>query len=443
MMPSLPEHVGPYDLRRVIGTGGTATVYLADRRDGPRTAPVALKLVHAHLRGEKQIAADLLEEAKLTARIRHPKVVSVLDYGEDPAGTYLVLEFVDGLPLADLLPDGATAPDPRLGLAALSDALEGLHAAHELRDPDGQPVGLVHRDFTPHNILVGVDGRAKLSDFGIAKAQIRSNTTKQGFVKGKAAYMAPEQIRGKGIDRRCDIWAAGVVAWEIFAGRRLYSADDINAMFRIVAEDPPRLRTVNGEVPQRVEDVVARALSRNAQDRFATADAFRVALLEAWTAHAPIATHDEVGRAVRAGLAARSAAAQVVEAPPLAPAPPAVAPRRWLALGGALLLALGLAGALVVALRPVKAPGESSRVVAAPPPPPSPAPPPRAPVLVAPPPVEPTPPEPAEVAPEKPHVVTGTQRRPKPPPTLPPPAAVEPAPPPAAPLAGNPYEKER
>jgi hypothetical protein len=413
-------------------------VYLAARHEVPTAAPVALKLVHAHLRAEKQIAEDLLEEAKLTARIRHPKVVSVLDYGEDPAGTYLVLEFVDGLPLADLLPDGATTPDPRLGLAALCDALEGLHAAHELKDAEGQPVGLVHRDFTPHNILVGVDGRARLSDFGIAKAQVRTNTTKQGFVKGKAAYMSPEQIRGKGIDRRCDIWAAGVVAWEIFAGRRLYSADDINAMFRIVAEDPPRLRTVNPEVPERVEEVVARALSRNPQARFATAEELRMALLEAWTA--PIATPDEVGRAVRAAVAARSSLVPAATAvPDVAPSQAPPATRRWAAAGGALLLALGLAAALFMALRPGKAPQPTAKAipepsrVAPPPPPPPPAPqPPPSPAPVL---VEPAPPD-------KPHVETVPRRPPKTHPAPPPPAALDPAPPPAAPLAGNPYDKE-
>src|SRR5580704_13773364 len=188
-----------------------ATVYLA-RTVGPGgfTTEVALKLTHAHLRENPEFSHDLLEEAKLVARIRHHNVVPVIDVGEDPRGIYLVMEYVEGDSLAGLFKRaGSTRPIP-LAIAArfMLDALEGLHAAHELRDEAGQLLGLVHRDFTPHNILIGTDGVARLADFGIAKAATRLGNTRMGMVKGKIAYMPPEQAKGLTLDRRCDVWAA-------------------------------------------------------------------------------------------------------------------------------------------------------------------------------------------------------------------------------------------
>ncbi|HEX8793102.1 MAG TPA: serine/threonine-protein kinase, partial [Polyangiaceae bacterium] len=166
--PSFPERIGRYDLLLPIASGGMATVYLACVR-GPMgfEAEVALKLTHPHLRESAEFAADLLEEAKLAVRIRHRNVAAVIDAGVDPLGVYLVMEYVEGDTLSGLNKGGKPLPK-KMAMRVLVDALAGLHAAHELRDENGELLGVVHRDFTPHNILVGTDGVARLTDFGIA-----------------------------------------------------------------------------------------------------------------------------------------------------------------------------------------------------------------------------------------------------------------------------------
>jgi serine/threonine-protein kinase len=286
----VPERIGRYEILVRIASGGMATVYLA-RAQGPAgfERDVAIKLTHAHLRESADFARELVEEAKLAVRIHHANVVQVLDVGDDPVGLFLVMEYVEGDTLSGLMrrasAGGASLP-PSLGLRILLDALAGLHAAHELKDDAGNVVGLVHRDFSPQNILVGLDGLARLIDFGIAKAATRLGQTRTGIVKGKVAYMAPEQARGQPVDRRCDVWAAGVIAWELFAGRRLHDAsiDEVGLIFRIATETPPPLRSIRADVPVAIDEAVARALAPDLDERFSTAAAFA----------------QELGRAVRA-----------------------------------------------------------------------------------------------------------------------------------------------
>jgi serine/threonine-protein kinase len=209
----------------------------------------------------------------------------VLDIGDDPHGLFLVMEYIEGDTLSGLVRRAGVAGtrlDPAVSLRILFDGLAGLHAAHELADDEGRPLDLVHRDFSPQNILVGVDGVGRLSDFGIAKAASRLGATRTGMVKGKISYMAPEQARGQRVDRRCDVWAAGVLAWEILAGRQLYvaAADEIGLLFRIATEVPPRLSEVSA-VPPAVADVVARALTPAVEARIPTAAAFARELFDA------------------------------------------------------------------------------------------------------------------------------------------------------------------
>ncbi|HVY49689.1 MAG TPA: serine/threonine-protein kinase, partial [Minicystis sp.] len=281
-MPDLPttfpERVGRYDLLLPIAAGGMATVYLARSEGiGGFAREVALKLTHAHLRSDPRFAADLIEEAKLAARIRHPNVVPVLDVGDDAAGIYLVMEYVEGEALGAL----ARAASRRgervplaIGLRILVDALAGLHAAHELKDGAGRSIGLVHRDFSPQNLLVDVAGRGLLADFGVAKAATRPGHTMAGFVKGKVAYMSPEQARGLALDRTCDVWAAGVVAWELATGKRLYPpGDEVNRLLKIVTEQPPRARAIADDVPAALDEAIARALAMDARRRTPTAAA--------------------------------------------------------------------------------------------------------------------------------------------------------------------------
>jgi serine/threonine-protein kinase len=302
----LPQRVGRYDVLARIASGGMATVYLA-RAHGALgfERDVALKLTHAHLRESPEFSAVLLEEAKLAVRIRHSNVVPVLDVGEDPQGIFLVMEYVEGDTLAGLTRKATAAQTPLplgVSMRVLLDALAGLHATHEQRDEGGAPLDIVHRDFSPANILVGTDGVGKLTDFGIAKAQSRVGHTATGMVKGKVSYMAPEQARGQKVDRRADVWAAGVVAWEVLAGRRLHAeVDGIATLLKVVSEAPPRLRSVRPEIHAALDDAVAGALTLDATERCPSAQAFARELTAALlSAGERVAEADEVAAHVRA-----------------------------------------------------------------------------------------------------------------------------------------------
>jgi serine/threonine-protein kinase len=300
-----------------IASGGMATVYLA-RSVGSNgfVSEVALKLTHEHLRTSAEFANDLVEEAKLAARIRHRNVVSVIDVADDATGLYLVMEYIEGDTLAGLIRGRESIPKP-MGVRLLLDALAGLHAAHEVREDDGGLAGVVHRDFTPQNILVGTDGVARLADFGIAKAATRAGHTRTGIVKGKIAYMAPEQAHGTKLDRRCDVWAAGVVAWELFAGKRLHAGeDDISTLLRVATERPPLLRTVVPELPEGVEAVVAKALTMDVEGRHETAQAFARELAAACRGSVGIAEVEDVAlwMATHVGPRVSSRRLQVAEA---------------------------------------------------------------------------------------------------------------------------------
>ncbi len=294
-----PERVGKYEILLPIASGGMATVYLARTRGlGGFEQDVALKLTHAHLRETSEFVIDLLEEAKLAARIRHRNVISILDVGDDPNGAFLVMDYVEGDTLAGIrrrataagveIPTGITA-------RILVDALAGLHAAHELKGGDGEDLGVVHRDFSPQNLLVGLDGVVKLTDFGIARASSRLSQTRSGLVKGKIAYMAPEQAKAGAIDRRCDVWAAGIVAWEFFSGIRLYpQGDDVSTLLKVVSEVPPRLRSVAPHVSPGVEEAVVRALMMDPALRTPTASAFAKELTAACRATGELAEYEEI-----------------------------------------------------------------------------------------------------------------------------------------------------
>lgn len=300
-----PDSVGKYELLLPIGTGGMATVYLARSTGaGGFEREVALKLVHAHLRADEDSKAQLLEEAKLAARIRHPNVVPVSEVDEDPFGIFLVMDYVEGDTLSGLA--RATKNSVRklsrpLMARILNDALLGLHAAHELTNSTGAPVNLVHRDFSPQNILLSIQGITRLGDFGVAKSADRVVRTKTGLIKGKISYMSPEQARGHDVDRRCDVWAAGVVAWELIAGRRLHDAeDDVSTLLSIVTGHPPRLSEVCDDIPKALDEALAWALTPDVERRCPTAETFRQRLEAAWNTADGIATTQELAEFVTA-----------------------------------------------------------------------------------------------------------------------------------------------
>jgi len=242
---------------------------------------VAIKLTHEHLRAEPKFTTALIDEANFAGRIRHPNVVSVLDVAEYRHGVFIVMDYVEGQSLAGIQAALRGQPVPvEIALKILDDILTGLHAAHELRDPSGAPLDLVHRDVTPHNVLLGIDGVARLTDFGIAKAAGRLTMTQTGLVKGKLAYMSPEQARAQPLDRRCDVWAAGIIAWELMSGRRIHEGvDDAALLFKIVREPPTPLRHVRPELPPELDRAIAGALQLEASKRHPTAEAFAEILL--------------------------------------------------------------------------------------------------------------------------------------------------------------------
>jgi serine/threonine protein kinase len=289
--PPMPERVGPYELLTPIASGGMATVYLA--RDASKRQ-VALKLTHAHLRESASFEDEVVEEAALAARIHHPNVVPVLEVGRDPQGVFLVMELVDGDTLGGLnrlaKRAGLGLVPTRIALRILIDALTGLHAAHELRGDDGALLHVVHRDFSPQNILIGRDGVTRLTDFGVAKAASRSGHTAVGYVKGKIRYMSPEQARSEKLDRRSDLFAAGIVAWEICVGRRFHDeqSNDTAILIDLVTKPAVRASSVRADVPAALDAALAKVLSPDPADRFASAQEFASAL-EASTTVASVA----------------------------------------------------------------------------------------------------------------------------------------------------------
>jgi serine/threonine-protein kinase len=283
----VPHWIGRYEVLLPIASGGMATVYLARSRGfGGVEREVALKLAHAERLGSGDTATELFEEARLAVRIHHPNVVPIFDVGADGGYVFLVMEYVEGDTLSAVSRGAAAAGaplSPGVGLRILCDSLEGLHSAHELCDESGQPQSLVHRDFSPQNILIGLDGTGRLTDFGIATAATRVRHTRAGSIKGKISYMSPEQARGLPLDRRCDVWAAGVMAWELLAGRRLYADlnDDVTTLLRLVTTAPPPLRSVNPDVHPALAAVVADALTLDVSRRTSSALAFGSALAAA------------------------------------------------------------------------------------------------------------------------------------------------------------------
>jgi serine/threonine-protein kinase len=260
---------------------------------------VAIKRLHPHLAREPEFIQMFLDEARLAARIHHPNVVPILEIGASEQGYYIVMEYVEGDTLGRLIGQSARSEKPLpipVATRILIDTLTGLHAAHDLADDDGHALGIVHRDVSPQNVLVGVDGSSRLSDFGVARATSKLSTTQNGQLKGKLAYMAPEQARGiKDIDRRADIFAAGVVFWEALTGRRLFVGDGEADTFNKVLNEPiPLLGTAMPAVHPALETVLAKALHRDREGRYATAAAFADDVEHAMREIGAVGTHKDV-----------------------------------------------------------------------------------------------------------------------------------------------------
>jgi serine/threonine-protein kinase len=294
--------LGRYILGEPIGSGGRATVRLARRADGhPDEWPFAIKLMHPNLARDPEYAALFRDEARLAQRLNHPYVCRVFDSGESNEGVpYMVMEHLAGRPLSHVIPAlrAAAAAGADSGAhAALAARLvawlcEGLHALHELRGDDGEPLHVVHRDVSPQNVFVLPDGSIRLLDFGIAKGDLLHAQT--GSLRGKAPYMAPEYLLSEGFDRRMDIWSLGVVLWELLALDTLFGGmPELQTLQCIVSTTPRTPSSVRGGLPAALDLIVARALLRDPALRFPTARDLGGAL-EQWlaTLSQPVSAHE-------------------------------------------------------------------------------------------------------------------------------------------------------
>lgn len=305
------QTVGRYEFLVPIAQGGMASVWAARQR-GSRgfSKTVAVKTMLPTVSDDPKFEQMFLDEARIASRIRHPNVAEILDLGEQDDVLYLVMEWVDGEALSSLrraAVEQGQFPLP-IAVKVVADACAGLHAAHEVTDEDGNPVGLVHRDISPQNILVGYDGRVKLVDFGVAKMAGRvSETTHTGHAKGKPPYMSPEQALGKAIDRRTDLFALGIVLYQMATGRHpLRGENDVATLHNIVSDQPVLPPGVfDPDFPPKLERTILRALERNPERRFQTARELEFELEEVMESEVGRARTEDVGRFVTELLGAR------------------------------------------------------------------------------------------------------------------------------------------
>ncbi len=292
--------LGRYRVVDEIGVGGMASVHLA-RMDGPGGFQkwIAIKRIHGHLIEDESFVQMFLDEARVAARISHPNVATVFELGKHDDSYWIAMEYLHGEPLREIMRRteelGQTMP-PEIACKVIADAAEGLHAAHELSGNAGEKLGLVHRDVTPHNLFVTYDGVTKVVDFGIAKFSSRmSSSTRAGTLKGKLAYMSPEQVHGETIDRRTDIFALGVVLWELTTGQRLFRMDnDLDTLAKVQECNVPRPSSIVRGYPMDLEKIVLKALVKNRGERYRTAREFSRALQSFFLRRGLFIASDEV-----------------------------------------------------------------------------------------------------------------------------------------------------
>ncbi|MES1182462.1 MAG: protein kinase [Myxococcales bacterium] len=277
--------VGRYQVYAELASGGMATVHLGCLL-GPAgfSKLVAIKCLHQEFASEPEFVSMFLDEARLASSINHPNVVASLDVVAEQGELLVVMEYVHGETLAGLLRlarQKSQVTPLAVVVRVLCDALDGLHAAHTASRA-GTCLDIVHRDVSPQNIMVGADGNTRVLDFGIAQAALRSQATAAGTIKGKVAYMSPEQVQGRAVDARTDVFAAGVVLWEALTGRRLFFSPDSRDVVDLLLKAPiVAPSTINRAVSPALDQVVFRALQRDVQQRFQSAHEFAEALRDA------------------------------------------------------------------------------------------------------------------------------------------------------------------
>ena len=298
------ERFGKYALEKRIAAGGMAEIFFA-RLDGAAgfEKPVVLKRILPENAADQDFIAMFTDEARLAAKLQHPNIVQVFEFGETDGSFFMAMEYIEGVDLGVLLRK-MHARGHRMSIECavtmVTSALKALQYAHDKRD-NGLPLAIVHRDVSPSNILVSREGFIKLTDFGIAKASLRAFQTKTGVLKGKLAYMSPEQAKREAVDKRADIYATGLVAFELFAGRRAYDAEYEEDVFKLAVEAKvPSITALVPDFPIDVAAVVAKALAPKPTDRFAECADFANALVAAFSKHGQPADERTIAKLVQA-----------------------------------------------------------------------------------------------------------------------------------------------
>lgn len=325
-------HLAGLEVLAKLSSGGMGEVLLARKRGAHGFEKLlAVKTIRGELARRPDVRAMFLDEARLVARLDHSNIAQVHDFGEEDGALYLAMEFVPGIPLNQLLAQRARPMPPLVAARIAAEVARGLHAAHELTDVAGTPLGVVHRDVSPGNLILTYDGRIKILDFGIAfMAERESPDTQLGELKGKPSYMAPEQLRGEAVDRRSDVFSLGIVLHELLTGRKLFAKSNVVATALAVERGDAEPPSASGiELPAGIEAAVMRALARDPGERFPTAksladelerlvgEAGGGCLIETFVD----AELDEARRAHRAWLTGVLSEAEATVAIPLKPQP--------------------------------------------------------------------------------------------------------------------------
>ena len=321
--PSLPPFDPPalgrldrYEVLGRIARGGMADILLCRERIGDGLSRLlVVKCMRDNLADHAELISLFENEARLSMRFSHPNLCAVMDIGVVRQRHFIAMEWVRGVSLAELfaLPEEHRLPTP-LAVRIAAQVAEALDHAHRLRDDAGNSLGLVHRDVSPHNIMVSFDGVVKLLDFGIAKARGADHTTEAGAVRGKFAYMSPEQALAKRLDARSDVFSLGICLYELLTHRRLYARGaDYDTLSEVISGEVPKIRDIDPTVPEDLEAIVGRALAKERRDRFQSAGEFSAALAGWLADHREVASSAQLSHWVRSRFAARCASGPTLD----------------------------------------------------------------------------------------------------------------------------------
>jgi serine/threonine protein kinase len=330
LVPRDARDFGSYQLIAKLATGGMAEIFLARPTGAGERDVMVLKRILPHLAEDEHFVTMFRDEADLASKLIHKNVCHVHAFGEYGGTWFISMEYLHGVPLSRMMTRLSKAGkmlDFRVVAGIIVQACEGLHAAHEARGPDGQLMAVVHRDVSPPNIMVCADGTVKLLDFGIAKARGANSRTRTGTVKGKNAYMSPEQILGRSLDRRSDVFALAVVMYEMLAIRRLFHRDSDFLTFKAITEEPiPEIRERRPDLPPGMRAALLQAMARDPNGRFDTAQAFGNAIRNSVSTLGGPATPQDLARLLFSDFADEMAARDEILKAAEEPAPIA-APR--------------------------------------------------------------------------------------------------------------------